>query len=167
MTVRRATPDDVAELVRLRVLMYESWGTDTTTGNWRKYAEEHFRESLVRSDFAAFVVDGPDGGLLASGIGWVERHLPGPRNETGRRGHIASMSTNADARRQGHGRAIFAALLGWFDELGVTRIDLRATPMGEPLYRSFGFAEGGGAPLTYDTTGRVPDHEWTTPAEGH
>ena len=32
------------------------------------------------------------------------------------------------------------ALLGWFAERGVSSVDLRASPDGEPLYTSLGFA---------------------------
>lgn len=164
MTVRRATPDDAAELTRLRALMYETWGTAAGEDEWQATALHVFETRLAGDDFAAFVVDGPDG-LVASGVGWVEQHLPGPHNVTGRRGHIASMSTDVAVRRQGLAREVFEALLGWYAELGVTRIDLRATPMGEPLYRALGFTEPGGTALTIDTTGRPVGREWTTPVE--
>jgi GNAT superfamily N-acetyltransferase len=163
MGVRRATPADAEELTRLRSAMYETWGADTSDAGWREANLELFRRRLSADpDFVAFVVDGEEGRLVASGAGWIEQHLPGPQNPTGRRGHIASMSTDPRARRQGLARAVFEALLGWFEEQGVHRIDLRATPMGEPLYRAYGFGEGGGRALTWAAT---PMAEWTTARE--
>src|SRR4051794_41711046 len=98
--VRRAVPADAEELTRLRALMYESFGGDTSGGEWRATCVRTFARRLEEEpeEFVAFVVDAEDGGgpggpLVASGVGWIEVHLPGPTNLTGRRGHIASMST--------------------------------------------------------------------------
>ncbi len=141
MSLRRATPDDAAELTRLRATMLKSMNDDISEEQWWRNAEEVFQRRLSAEPetFVAFVVEGPDGTLMSSGVGWISEHLPGPRNPTGRRGHIASMSTVPQARRRGHGRQIIEALLRWFDDHGVTRVDLTATAMGEPLYRSVGF----------------------------
>ncbi len=153
MTVRRAGPEDAAELTRLRGLMFESWGGDTSDPHWRQASDELFRRRL-RDDpeFAAFVVEGPDGGLVSSGVGWVDHHLAGPKHYTGLRGHVASMSTDAAHRGQGHARAVFTALMAWFGEIGITRVDLFATPAGEPLYRSFGFIDAQAKPLFWGAT---------------
>ncbi len=141
MTVRRAVPSDAAELARLRAGMFAAMGYPAPD-DWLPACAEHFRERLAGPDFAAYVVDRQPGGrLAASGIGWVDWHLPSQQNPSGRIGHIASMSTDPDARRQGHARVILLALLEWFGELGVDRVALNASPVGEPLYRSVGFTE--------------------------
>ncbi|HVE63271.1 MAG TPA: GNAT family N-acetyltransferase [Mycobacteriales bacterium] len=157
MSLRRATADDASALTRLRAAMLESMGDVAAHGDgsvgagsdepWRLCADEMFARRLSEDPetFVAFVVEDADGTLVASGVGWISEHLPGPHNVTGRRGYIASMSTVPDGRRQGHGRQIVAALLDWFDERAISRVDLVATPMGEPLYRSFGFADHRGA----------------------
>ena len=147
MSVRRATPDDAAELTRLRGVMYESWREPQPGEEWRRSAEAMFARRLrdEPETFVAFVVDHPHGGLAASGVGWISEHLPNSFNLDGRRGHIASMSTVPDARRAGHARRIIEALVQWFDARGITRIDLVATAMGEPLYRSVGFTDYGDA----------------------
>ena len=51
------------------------------------------------------------------------------------------MVTDDVHRRQGMARVVFAELMAWFTELGVTRVDLHASSMGEPLYRQLGFTE--------------------------
>lgn len=136
-TLRRATPDDAAELARLRGLMHEAMG-HVDTPDVRRAAEAAFARRVLRDDFVAYVV--AEGAHLRScGAGWVEEHLPSAATPDGRRGHVASMSTEPAARRQGHARAVFAALLEWFDELGVRRVELRATPDGQPLYAAAGF----------------------------
>ena len=130
--------------------MHESMGEDPSGAEWRRSAERMFARRLrdEPETFVAFVVDAPDATLVSSGVGWISEHLPSTWNVTGRRGHIASMSTEVAVRRQGHARQIMVALLEWFDSRGITRIDLTATPMGAPLYRSLGFADhGNGVPL--------------------
>lgn len=142
MSLRRATPDDADALTRLRVQMYESWSGDVPRGAWLDASTELFRRRLADEPdtFVAFVVE-EDGHVVSSGVGWIEVHLVNPNNLTGRRGHIASMSTDPAARRRGHARAILAALVEWFDARDIARVDLVATPAGEPLYRSLGFAD--------------------------
>ncbi len=59
------------------------------------------------------------------------------------------MSTLPEARGRGHARAVLRALLDWCVGRGVSRVDLRATPYGEPLYRSEGFTIATGLPMTW------------------
>ncbi len=156
-TLRRATPDDAPELTRLRALMYVAMGTDPGPDDhpWRTRCEADLRRRLGGDGFVAFVVE-DDGVVVASGAGWLEEHLPGPTQPDGRRGHIASMSTDPDHRRRGHARAVFAALMMWFGEQGIPRVDLRATDDGRPLYEDFGFRVLGGATMAWTVPGVTP-----------
>ncbi|MCA1824933.1 MAG: GNAT family N-acetyltransferase [Mycobacteriales bacterium] len=153
--LRLATVADAAELARLRAVMIESWGGDASEPQWRTSCVELLERRLADDDdeFVAYVMDDPAGGLCSGGVAWLEQHLPGPNNLTGKRGHIASMSTDGGHRRHGHGRAVFTALLDWLTGHGLSRIDLRATPHGEPLYREFGFREPGGLALSWRLPG--------------
>jgi GNAT superfamily N-acetyltransferase len=154
--LRRAVPGDAADLTRLRALMYEAMGIDASAAAWRASCETAFTRRLAEPDrFAAFVVEA-GGRLVSCGVGWMEEHLPGPRQLDGRRGHIASMSTEPAHQRRGHARAVFAALLEWFASYDVPRVDLRATPDGLPLYEAFGFRELGGATMAWTVAGVAP-----------
>lgn len=150
-TLRRADPQDAAALTALRALMHASMG-DATTPQWEQLCRDAFARQLAAGDLVAFVVE-DDGRVVSGGAGWLEEHLPSPYALDGRRGHIASMSTEPAARRRGHARAVFGALMGWFGEQGVTRVDLRATPDGHALYESFGFRPLGGATLAWVAPG--------------
>ncbi|WUL60581.1 GNAT family N-acetyltransferase [Streptomyces sp. NBC_00344] len=140
--VRRATPDDAQELVRLRKVMQDSMSgeRDPDTG-WQSAAVETLRVKLAdpAGDLTAFVVDRPDGGLAACVVGIVEHRLGGPGNPEGVSGYVFSVATDQDMRRRGFSRACMEALLDWFRERGVPRVDLRASSAGEPLYASLGF----------------------------
>ncbi|MEV7086916.1 GNAT family N-acetyltransferase [Streptomyces sp. NPDC093085] len=163
--VRRATPADAAELVRLRKVMLDaSHGPDPDTG-WQPAALRTLRERLADpdGDLAAFVVDRParpsrpgDGAgardrteptapedtpppLVSCAVGTIEHRLGSPGDPSGAGGHLFNVATDPDARRQGHSRACVAALLEWYRTRGIRKIDLHATPEAEPLYISLGF----------------------------
>ena len=154
--LRRATVDDAAELTRLRGLMHDAMGIAASAPGWEVACRDAFVRRLAERDrFAAFVVEDA-GRVVSCGVGWMEEHLPGPRQPDGRRGHIASMSTEPAARRRGHARAVFGALMSWFASYDVPRVDLRATPDGRPLYEAFGFRELGGATMAWTVPGVAP-----------
>ena len=89
--VRRATPDDAPELVRLRGVMYASFGEAAPPGPWQDTAEQYLRTRLVdvADSVAAFVVDRPGspGKLAACAVGSIEYRLPGPNNPSGTTGY--------------------------------------------------------------------------------
>jgi GNAT superfamily N-acetyltransferase len=153
--LRRATLDDAADLTRLRGLMNEAMGTPAGDPAWRTACEQALVRRLAEQDFVAFVVEADDR-VVSCGVGWLEEHLPSPRQLDGRRGHIASMSTEAAYQRRGYGRLVFGALMGWFAAYDIPRVDLRATPDGRPLYEAFGFRELGGASMAWTAPGVGP-----------
>ncbi|MGW1496520.1 GNAT family N-acetyltransferase [Streptomyces sp. NPDC002402] len=148
---RRATPDDADELVRLRKVMQDSYLGPNPDVSWQPAATETLRRELADpdGDLTAFVVERPGGlaacvverpgGLAACVVGTIEYRLGGPGNPHGVSGYVFSVATDADLRRRGYSRACMEALLGWFRERGVRKIDLRASADGEPLYTSLGF----------------------------
>jgi GNAT superfamily N-acetyltransferase len=147
--LRRAGVEDAAELTRLRGLMLAAMGGDPGVPGWTQACESAFVRRLAQPDrFAAWVVE-VDGRPVSSGVGWLEEHLPSPGFLDGRRGHVASMSTEPGHRRQGYGRWVITALMEWFAALEVPRVDLRATPDGRPLYEELGFRELGGATMAW------------------
>lgn len=144
--VRQARPEDAPELVRLRLLMFEAMQGELRPGPWQQRAEALLRERLAdpgRTTMPAFVVDDATapGRLAACAVGTLEQRLPAPGHPEGRFGFVFNICTDPAHRRRGYARACTAALLAWFDEQRVTRIDLHATEGGEQLYRSLGFAE--------------------------
>ena len=140
MVTRPATTADVPELVRLRQVMMDSTPRPSNTA-WQATAAEILRRELEAGTMVAVVVDSPTGGLAACGVGMVAQRLPGPGCADGRYGYIQSMCTDEHHRRQGLARQVFAELMRWFEKVGVTRVDLHASSMGAPLYRSFGFID--------------------------
>ncbi len=141
---RFATPADAAEIVRLRALMLSSMdGAAVPHGPWEDTVAEDVIERLQDDEptLGVVVVDQSDhaGRLAACAVGTIEYRFGSPANPSGAVGYVFNVSTDPDYRRRGYSRACMEMLLAWFVEHGVTRIDLKASADGEPLYRSLGF----------------------------
>ncbi|MCX4739424.1 GNAT family N-acetyltransferase [Streptomyces antibioticus] len=146
--VRRARPEDAAEVLRLRQVMIDSllpgappaglgaadWHADSLPVLTARLAEPD-------GDFGAFVVDHPErpGALAALVAGTVEYRIGRAGNPEGRVGHVFSVATDPQTRRRGYARACMESLLAWFRERGVPQVDLNASAAAEPLYASLGF----------------------------
>lgn len=144
MLARFATTADSVEVLRLARSMFESMGVDASGEQWQRSGGRSFVERLG-DDLAVFVVDDPEepDHLVASAAGVISVRLPVPWNPEGRVGYVQWVATEPAFRRRGLGRQVMAALLGWFSEHGVSVVELHATGLGESLYRSLGFEEGG------------------------
>jgi ribosomal protein S18 acetylase RimI-like enzyme len=144
--VRQGAAADAAELVRLRLLMFEAMHGEARPGPWQATAEAMLRERLrdrETTTMGVFVVDDPvvPGRLAACAVGTLEERLPAPGHPEGRFGFVFSICTDPAMRRRGYARACTEALLAWFDAHRATRIDLHASVDGDALYRSLGFTE--------------------------
>ncbi|CAL9559204.1 N-acetyltransferase [Streptomyces althioticus] len=140
--VRRATPEDAEEVLRLRQVMIDSMARSDPSTAWHAVSLPVLRERLGDDrSFAAFVVDHPErpGALAALVAGTLDYRIGGARNPRGTDGYVFSVATDPDARRRGYARACVGALLEWFRERGAGRVRLTASPEAEPLYRSLGF----------------------------
>src|SRR5262245_48096336 len=105
--VRRARMDDLAELIRLRALLFEHLDGTTPGDGWRGALTEVLAEQLVSETVRILVVDGADG-LAACGIGTIEQRLPNPRLQNGRLGHVFGVVTDPAYRRRGYSRAVMS-----------------------------------------------------------
>lgn len=145
MKARRAVLDDASELVRLRgVMLADVHGNLPGPGPWQEIALQTLRERLAEGDgsLGAFVVDRDHpGGLAACALGVIERRLGDPGNPSGDYGYVFNVATDPGCRRRGYARACMEALLEWYGDRGVRKIDLRTSQPGEPLYRSLGFVD--------------------------
>jgi ribosomal protein S18 acetylase RimI-like enzyme len=152
--VRVADVADIDEIIRLRAVMLSSMdGLQIPPGPWIESAADTLRDRLPESDdtFAAFVIEQPDhpGRLACCVTGLIEMRLGKPDHPSGRYGYVFNVCTDVGYRRRGYARACMEALLTWYADRGVHKIDLKASDDGEPLYRSLGFAPAPGAMLRY------------------
>lgn len=140
ISVRPATKDDIPELIRLRVLLFQSLGPVTADDDWHAAFADVLTEQLDTHTMRLLVVDA-EHGLAACGVGTIEQSLPGPDVADGRIGRISGVVTDPAYRGRGYGHTITLGLLDWFRDRAVTRVDLLATRDAEHLYRSLGFVD--------------------------
>ncbi|MFI9322596.1 GNAT family N-acetyltransferase [Kitasatospora aureofaciens] len=147
MSVRPATVDDIAEVVRLRTLSFGGrgghGGNHPSGGqDWRDALAKVVHERIAADDARVLVVDGRNT-LAAYGMGSIEQRLPGPYLPSGRVGLVVGIATHPEYRRHGHGLGlvILRDLLAWFRERGTDRVDPLVSAEGEPLRRELGFAD--------------------------
>jgi ribosomal protein S18 acetylase RimI-like enzyme len=149
--VRRAVAGDAAALTRLRAQMLSDMGrlNEGSDPRWHGVTEEWFARRLREGkDFAAFVIDDPDLGVVSCAVGVCDAHAPTPGNLSGLHGNVSNMSTDPRFRRLGYARACLEALLASFrDETEARVVKLNATNDGIALYRSLGFIEPGNPEL--------------------
>ncbi|MFF5184885.1 GNAT family N-acetyltransferase [Streptomyces sp. NPDC000345] len=140
--VRRALPEDAAEVLRLRQVMLDSLAADGST-DWHDASLPVLRARLAEpdGDIGAFVVDHPErpGALAALVVGTVEYRIGRAGNPLGTVGFVFSVATDPGARRRGYARACMDALLEWFRARGVRQVQLTASAEAEPLYVYLGF----------------------------
>ncbi|MEV5958189.1 N-acetyltransferase [Streptomyces sp. NPDC051987] len=141
--VRRATPEDAPEVLRLRQVMIDALPGGDSSTQWQALARPALEERLgeLDGDFAAFVVDHPrrPGALAALVAGTVDYRIGRAGSPHGRSGYVFSVATDPDARRRGYARACMEELLAWFRERGAAQVMLTASAEAEPLYAALGF----------------------------
>lgn len=135
--VRDATPSDADDLVRLDAAIVSSLGGDAD-GEWRGRAGDSLRGSLSEGRVIGAVVT-VDGVAVSGAMATIWTTIPGPGHD-GRRAWVFGVATDEPFRRKGYARAALGRVLDRLDADGIVKIDLSATPEGESLYRSLGFA---------------------------
>jgi GNAT superfamily N-acetyltransferase len=79
-------------------------------------------------------------------IWWVvPPSLDHPRR---RRGQVSNVFTRPDYRRRGISRELMQRLIAHARELGIHRLVLWASEMGEPMYRGLGFEQSHGMEMS-------------------
>jgi ribosomal protein S18 acetylase RimI-like enzyme len=146
VTIRRAEPADAADLTRLRAIKLDAMGHGPGVQGadpWWEASDKWFTQQLGEpGQFAAFVADDPDHGVVAGAAGIIEVRAPNPWNHDGIRGHVFNVATDPGQRRRGYASGCLDALLAWFrGETDARTLSLHATGEGIGMYRSRGFVQ--------------------------
>ena len=141
VTIRKATEDDVPELVRQRKLMFESMGIDDhiKLQSTSILSRNYFLEGLKNNKFQGWVAITKEGRIVSNAGVIIDHHPPGPNNLTGKIAYIFNLYTLKEYRRQGIARKIMETILEWIKEEGIPIVSLHVTDDGEKLYKSLGF----------------------------
>jgi GNAT superfamily N-acetyltransferase len=141
VTDLHARAADGADLARIETLiagMFRDLGTTTVPAIWPAELRQALAVRLGR-DVAAFVTVEATGTPVAVAVGVVDLRLPSPRRPTGRIGYVEWLATDPAHRRRGAARLALVELLRWFDEQGISTVDVHASDAARSLYAGLGF----------------------------
>ena len=143
--VRVARPTDLPDLVLHRRRMWQELGRYATNELDRADVEygRWFRREAAAHRVVAFVIDGPGGRPVASGVVWLSPNQPRPGRLAGpAMPYVLSMYTAPAERRRGAATAIVRRMIAWSRSRGYRRIYLHASEGGRPVYARLGFTNG-------------------------
>jgi GNAT superfamily N-acetyltransferase len=140
-TIRRATLDDVEDMVRLRHDMQAEMGevqhgvdADAIVDANREY----FTKQLNGFHFTGFLAE-HEGQIVGTGAFVVYDTPPSRANPSGTDAYVLNMYTVPEHRGHGIARDILAALIDRAYEEGARRIWLRTSEQARRMYEHLGF----------------------------
>ncbi|GAP12573.1 acetyltransferases [Longilinea arvoryzae] len=138
--IRPAEIADIPVLIELRLAQMQSMRRHDPESLARLAAatEVYLREHLPGGSFRAWLIE-MDGQAVATGGLVIRQAPPTYNNLSGREGYLMALYTRPEFRRRGLATAILRAILDQLRAEGITRVTLRASPDGRPLYESLGF----------------------------
>lgn len=140
-TIRRATLDDVEEMVRLRHDMQAEMGDPVRGVNADSIVDatrEYFQKQLGGAHFTGFLAEA-DGQIVGTGSFVVYDTPPSTANPSGTDAYVLNMYTIPEYRGLGIAKDILDALLARAYEEGARRIWLRTSAKARPVYEHLGF----------------------------
>ncbi len=140
LPIRRATIDDVDQLVQLRILLFEETGEliEKDTSAFAEAISAFLIKSLPRKSFLAWIAESDSRIVASSGFVPFEK-LPVPENLSGKEGYILNMYTLPEWRGQGLATALLQEMISYAKETDIRRLWLHATKIGRPVYEKIGF----------------------------
>jgi ribosomal protein S18 acetylase RimI-like enzyme len=149
VTYRRATVEDVEALTELRIqFLAEHFAPpkDSEYDALKKELRQYFTENIPGGTFIAWLATSSNRVVATSGM--VMWQMPANHFvKNGKQGYILNMYTLAEFRGKGICTALLDKLIAEARDLGLSRLHLHASKMGEPIYRKRGFREPGDVEL--------------------
>jgi GNAT superfamily N-acetyltransferase len=141
LRLRQATTADVAVVMRHRRGMFQDMGHRDPAALDAMHAtsEPFFRRALESGAYRGWLLEAPDGRVVAGGgVIQLEYHSH-PRDPRPRRPVVVNMYTEPEYRRRGLARRLMQAMIDWARSDGFVVLYLHASDVGRPLYESLGF----------------------------
>lgn len=149
VTYRRATIEDIEILAELRIKFLAEHFNPAGESEYdalKKELRKYFTENIPSGALIAWLA-ASDRKVVAT-AGMVVWRIPANNSmKNGKLGYILNMYTLPEARGQGICTALLEKLIDDPKSLGLNRVHLHASKMGEPIYRKRGFSEPGDVEL--------------------
>ena len=147
--IREARVEDVAEILRHRLGMYEAMGVGDP-GSRAEMAAASARilpQAIRDGSFRGWLAE-VDGRVVAGGGVFVTAWLSHPGDLICRKATVLNVYTDPEYRRRGIARRLMEVILAWCRREGFANVFLHASPEGRPLYERLGFQVGNEMKLT-------------------
>ena len=143
MDYRRATIEDLDELVRTRIEVLRAANKldeSVDMSEVERQSKDYYTKALADGSHTAYLVY--DGGTFvgAGGVSYF-RVMPTYHTPSGEKAYIMNMYTAPEYRRKGIAFKTLDLLVQDAKERNVKAISLEATDMGRPLYEKYGFVK--------------------------
>ena len=138
---KRATMEDIDELVRKRVIVLRAANKltdDVDMSLVEKESFAYYNHALDSGEHIAYLVYDNRKFIGVGGVSFYQV-MPTYHNSTGKKAYIMNMYTAPEYRRQGIAFHTLDLLVKDAKEQGMLQIALEATDMGRPLYEKYGF----------------------------
>ena len=140
MQIRKATVDDINTLIQLRIdYIWFDWKTLSAED------ESAIREQLasyiprrLNNEFVAILAEEDDRVVSAAFLAVSEKPA-NPVFINGKVGTLLNVLTYPEYRRRGYAYQVVSRMIEEAKALGLSMIELSATPDGKPLYEKLGF----------------------------
>lgn len=136
--LRAATIDDSGQFLRLWDLLFDEAGS-AAHQPWRDHAQAWFKRTVGDSRSAHFPVVESGGAVVATAIGTLEVGVPNPFCPRGRMVRLVNVFTLPQHRNKGYASTLVREVIEWARTVDADRVDLIATPQGQPIYERAGF----------------------------
>ena len=140
-SIRRASLEDVEELVRLRLALERESGhltQDIRLPDLRRATHQYLLETLPGEAFIVWVAEAQGKIVATSGLIFFQKP-PSERNLSGLEAYILNMYTLPEWRGQGIATALLHTLIDFIKQTPAHRIWMYATQDGKPIYEKAGF----------------------------
>ena len=140
---KRATMEDIEELVRTRIIVLRAvnkLSADVDMPMVEKESYAYYRRALETGEYIAYLVYDNGKFIGAGGVSFYQV-MPTYHNPTGKKAYIMNMYTASEYRRQGIAFHTLDLLVKDARKQGISQITLEATEMGRPLYERYGFVK--------------------------
>ncbi len=136
--LRAATIDDSGQLLRLWDLLFDE-AESAAHQPWRGHAKAWFDRTVDDPRSAHFPVVESAGAVVATAIGTLEVGGPDPFCPRGRIVRLVNVFTLPEYRGNGYAATLVREVIEWARMVDADRVDLSATPQGQPIYEGAGF----------------------------
>lgn len=143
MDYRRATIEDLNELVRTRIKVLRAANKldeSVDMSEVERQSKGYYEKALADGSHTAYLVYDGDTFVGAGGVSYF-RVMPTYHNPSGEKAYIMNMYTAPEYRRKGIAFKTLDLLVQDAKERDVKAISLEATDMGRPLYEKYGFVK--------------------------